>query len=179
MRIRQIKPDFWSDEELSVLPYSVRLFYIGLWCLADDAGYLEWRPAKVGQALFGYETRHSRERHVEEWATVLVESGHLQMLPCHQCALVPTLARHQRIGGTKSYAYRDRHRTHVADESIDVRTSPDKSVSNGRVGNGRERNVTVDGPVDETEFQRKVPRPVLVPGREAMTAAGLDPKVVA
>jgi hypothetical protein len=39
-RIRTVKPEFWSDEKLSPLPPIDRLVFLGLICMADDAGRL-------------------------------------------------------------------------------------------------------------------------------------------
>jgi hypothetical protein len=39
-RIRTIKPEFWTDEKLSLLDPLTRLVYVGLWSHADDAGRL-------------------------------------------------------------------------------------------------------------------------------------------
>lgn len=51
-RIRTIKPEFWVDEKIVQLPYDVRLLFIGLWNLADDAGRLKYRPDKLKYQLF-------------------------------------------------------------------------------------------------------------------------------
>lgn len=37
-RIRTIKPEFWSDEKLAPLDAATRLVFLGLICMADDAG---------------------------------------------------------------------------------------------------------------------------------------------
>lgn len=43
-RIRTIKPEFFTSEDIvSVTPLS-RLFYISLWCEADREGRMEWKP---------------------------------------------------------------------------------------------------------------------------------------
>ena len=39
-RIRTIKPEFWTDEKLAPLPAIVRLTFLGLVSMADDAGRL-------------------------------------------------------------------------------------------------------------------------------------------
>lgn len=43
-RIRSIKPEFFSDEDVGSLPPLVRLLFIGMWCEADKAGRLKDRP---------------------------------------------------------------------------------------------------------------------------------------
>ena len=51
-RIRTIKPDFWTDPELSECSMSARLLFIGLWNFADDYGNLEAHPLKVKAQVF-------------------------------------------------------------------------------------------------------------------------------
>jgi hypothetical protein len=108
MRIRQVRPEFWSDETLAVLPDSARLFYVGLWNIADDAGWLEWQPKRIGALLYPYRTARRREADIAIWSHKLVESGRLQLLACG-CAEIPTLPRHQRVAGKQSFTARDRH----------------------------------------------------------------------
>src|SRR3954470_12573547 len=38
MRIRSIRPEFWSSEDIAALPWDVRLVFIGLWSYVDDNG---------------------------------------------------------------------------------------------------------------------------------------------
>jgi hypothetical protein len=54
-RIRQIKPEFFLDDELALCPRDARLMFPGLWCLADRAGRLEDRPARIKVQLFPYD----------------------------------------------------------------------------------------------------------------------------
>ena len=43
-RIRTIKPEFFTSEDVVVLSAFARLLYVGLWCEADREGRLRWRP---------------------------------------------------------------------------------------------------------------------------------------
>lgn len=43
-RIRTIKPEFFTSEDIIKLSPFARLFYIGLWCEADRIGRLNWKP---------------------------------------------------------------------------------------------------------------------------------------
>jgi|GEM_PF-941252 len=43
-RIRTIKPEFFTSEDIVRLSPLARLFYIGLWCEADREGRLTWKP---------------------------------------------------------------------------------------------------------------------------------------
>lgn len=47
MRARNIKPGFFQNADLAVLPVHTRLLFIGLWVLADRAGRLEDRPNQI------------------------------------------------------------------------------------------------------------------------------------
>lgn len=133
MRIRQVKPDFFIDAVVSAWPPAARLFYIGLWTVADDAGWLEWSLPEIGASLFPYETPKRRLVDMTKAAQYLVDSGRLVVHPCG-CANIPTLPTHQRVAGNQSFRARDRHRSlHVATGSTPV--APEV------VGNGRERNV--------------------------------------
>jgi hypothetical protein len=157
MRIRQIKPEFWSDSDMAALPYPVRLIYIGLWCVADDAGYIDWRPERIAHDLLGYESTRLREKHLVEWASILVKTGHLQLFDCG-CARVPTLPKHQRVTGKQNFRYRDAHGKHLPLTDKHP-IAPDMGME--RNGYGTERNVsgTVE-PIatdrETTEFRRKL-----------------------
>lgn len=51
-RARNIKPGFFKNEELANLSFEARLFFIGLWTLADREGRLEDRPKRMKMELF-------------------------------------------------------------------------------------------------------------------------------
>jgi len=42
-RIRTIKPEFFTSEDITSLTPLARLFYIALWCEADREGRLDWK----------------------------------------------------------------------------------------------------------------------------------------
>lgn len=54
-RIRYLKPEFFTDEDLAELSFQARLFYAGLWCHADKAGRLEDRPKYFKAVIFPYD----------------------------------------------------------------------------------------------------------------------------
>lgn len=55
MRARNIKPGFFENEEIADMPYEARLLFIGLWCLADREGRLEFRLKRIKALLFAYD----------------------------------------------------------------------------------------------------------------------------
>jgi hypothetical protein len=54
-RIRYLKPEFFTDEDLAELPFQTRLFFEGLWCHADKEGRLEYRPRYLKAMIFPYD----------------------------------------------------------------------------------------------------------------------------
>lgn len=54
-RRRTLSPEFFSDEDLSMLPFEARLLYAGLWCYADREGRLEDRPKYLKAMIFPYD----------------------------------------------------------------------------------------------------------------------------
>lgn len=139
MRIRQIRPEFWTDSVMASLPPAVRLFYIGLWNVADDAGWLTWSPSQIGAVLFPFETRKRRERDIDRWGSELQDAGRLRYHDCG-CAEIPTLARHQRVTGKQSFGSREAHIKHH------VLTGKQSSLTDSPVtlGNVTERNVLTE-----------------------------------
>lgn len=54
-RIRSIKPEFFTDEDLGRLSPSHRLTFEGLWCHADKAGRLKDRPGYLKTMILPYD----------------------------------------------------------------------------------------------------------------------------
>lgn len=129
-----MRPEFFSDPITSRLKPDVRLTYIGLWCVADDAGWLVWDVPNIGALLYPYESVRVRELRIAKAGVALAEAGRIVTHPCG-CALIPRLEDHQRIGGNKSFPVRDKHRVH---------TGPDKSAVT--LGNGKRSNGTLVAP---------------------------------
>lgn len=53
-RIREVKPEFFLDEQLAEVGHAARLLFIGLWSLCDREGRLEDRPARIKAQVFPY-----------------------------------------------------------------------------------------------------------------------------
>jgi hypothetical protein len=157
MRIRQVKQGFWTDKVMARLPKCTRLIYIGLWMLADDAGWIESFDVEQAAAeLFPFDSAHRRERDLAADVERLIVAGRVVRHDCG-CLVVPHLSEHQRIAGRQNFGAREAHmRSHSAPRS-DV-ALPVATRSPGTVGNGRERNGTVDAreAQEPTEFQERV-----------------------
>ena len=51
-RARNIKPAFFTNDDLVELPFETRLLFIGLWTIADREGRLEDRPKRIKMEVF-------------------------------------------------------------------------------------------------------------------------------
>lgn len=151
MRIRQVRPELWSDEKVGPLADNVTLFYIGLWNLSDDAGWLVWVPAQAGALLYPYKAKGKREREIVKWLAALEKAERVRIYACG-CVEIPTLPAHQRVSGVQSTKVRDAHTQHpnvLLSDKQEPLTDPDKqsplSDSPVEEGRGRERRGTVEG----------------------------------
>lgn len=98
MRIRQVKPEFWSDAKMYGLPLEYKLVFIGLWNEADDSGWLKWDLDQIAVDLF-------RDMPPDEAIALLKRAGkalsgrkRLRILKCGH-AQIPRLPHHQRLAG--------------------------------------------------------------------------------
>lgn len=55
MRARNIKPGFFKNEELAECDLQARVLFIGLWCMSDREGRLEYRPKRIKAEVFPYD----------------------------------------------------------------------------------------------------------------------------
>jgi hypothetical protein len=188
MRVRMIRPAYWTDADLHTrLTADVREFYIGLWMLADDAGYVSFDVTRIGAELFPFRSNAWRSKRIPEWIQVL--SPHVQLLECGIHLVVPSLPKYQHCP-KPSYPNQRAHDAcmrHMAprgatgyhgglsDEHAHVRkplpphgATGDPVVpcgtSTGREGKGRELEGgarRANGSIEEgtTEFERLVARP--------------------
>lgn len=140
MRIRQVRPEFFTDPVMAGLAAPVRLTYIGLWCVADDAGWLRWDVPQIGAILYPFEVAKRRERALVAASLALVDAGRLVILDCN-CAQIPTLPRHQRVAGNQSFTARDAHKKHASSPAL-LQGATGSPVE---VGNVEERRVEVNG----------------------------------
>jgi len=168
VRIRQIKPSFWADENVAALTSdSVRLFYVGLWQLADDEGYLRGSVREIGAELYRFAPPAGREARVTRYLAELVTSGRIVQKACGAHYVVPHLTDHQHLGGlTKRVrTVAEAHRKACPVEPLpafsrgDPRTSAGvgEDSSRGSVRKGSVRNVTREGGGTVTDFRRRVP----------------------
>lgn len=90
-RIRTIKPEFFTSEDIVTLTPYARLLYVALWCEADREGRLKWKPKT-------FKTRYLPEDQVdiEALGAELIERRHV-VLYGDGLAWMPKFKDHQYI----------------------------------------------------------------------------------
>lgn len=91
-RARNIKPGFFTNEDLVELPFETRLLFIGLWTIADRAGRLYDRPKTIKMALFPADTVN-----IDEMLTGLAARGFIWRYEVDgvKCIQIITWEKHQ------------------------------------------------------------------------------------
>ena len=144
MRIRTIKPEFWTHEGLCGLPEFSRLMAIALLNWADDEGYFFANPAILRGSLFPFDDDSTKvRRSLDDLSSV----GWIKLGTDSQGRLVGRVLnfrKHQRIDRPKRSEIKASWV--IDDEStIDRRLIDDKSTGEGKgmegkgTGNGREQ----------------------------------------
>lgn len=106
-RIRTIKPEFWTDEDMSEVSEAACLLAIGLLNYADDEGYFNANPKLIKAAIFPIrEQSGSIPVLMHELSSV----GYISLFSGHDgkiYGLVNNFAKHQVINKAKSSIIRD------------------------------------------------------------------------
>jgi len=72
-RIRSIKPEFWTSEQVADCSTTARLLFIGLWTFSDDGGV---HPASCKRAKMEiFPGDPFTEKEIEAWVDQLIENG--------------------------------------------------------------------------------------------------------
>lgn len=75
-RIRSIKPDFFTSEDVAALPLRARLTWVGLWTYADDHGVAKDNPLLLKAAVWPLD-EYVTEEDVAEDLALLAELGRI------------------------------------------------------------------------------------------------------
>jgi hypothetical protein len=97
MRIRTIKPEFWSHPVMAAEADEVRLAAIGLLNYADDEGYFLASPAAIRAAIWAFDEDSTRARRVLDR---LISVGWIVVAkhPTHgPVGFVVNFTKHQRV----------------------------------------------------------------------------------
>lgn len=103
-RIRNLKPDFWTDEKLVELEPWERLLFIGLWNFADDQGYMPFSPKRIKMQVFpadSLEVSRGLQSLISIGALTLYDSESGQVLH------ITNWHKHQKVSNPSKSKYDD------------------------------------------------------------------------
>ncbi|MFB7461244.1 HNH endonuclease [Streptomyces sp. NPDC056188] len=99
-RIRTVKPEFWEDEVVGLLPRDARLLFISTFNMADDEGLLRWTPSYIKANTFMYDDDISVGR-TQELMQALTSAGlifpYVGGVARQQMAMIVNFRKHQKI----------------------------------------------------------------------------------
>lgn len=96
-RIRTIKPEFFTSEDIVSLSPLARLLYVALWCEADKEGRMVWKPR-----TFKLRYLPADNCSAEDLCAELIEAGLVVLYEDGAYAYIPKFARHQHINPRES-----------------------------------------------------------------------------
>ena len=90
-RIRTIKPEFFTSDDICALSPLARLLYVGLWCEADREGRLVWTPGVMKRRYLPDDACD-----IEALGAELTGRGLIRLYG-EGLACIPSFARHQHV----------------------------------------------------------------------------------
>lgn len=98
-RIRTIKPEFFTSEDIVSLTPLARLFYVALWCEADREGRLSWKTRTLKMRYLPGD-----DCSIDDLANELIDSGMVIVYEVdgEKYAEIPGFVRHQVINNRES-----------------------------------------------------------------------------
>jgi hypothetical protein len=130
MRSRVIKPEFWSDEKLARVSREARLFFAGLWSVADDHGVTHANPSLLKSHIFPYDD-DLKISTVKQWIDKLVDMGMLIPYTADNgetYLFIRTFPDYQKIDHPSKTGYNPTPREGLAKLSRITREAPRKLV---------------------------------------------------
>lgn len=129
-RIRTVKPEFFTSEDIVALSFPARLVYIALWCEADKEGRLVWKVKT-------FKMRYMPADNVDMDALCkeLIDAG-LIVLYGDGYAHIPAFKAHQHINPRETASQLPEPSTRAS--RVGTRQSRDSDAQGGREGKGRE-----------------------------------------
>lgn len=98
-RIRTIKPEFFTSEDIVSLTPLARVFYIALWCEADREGRLSWKPKTLKMRYLPAD-----DCDIDSLAQELIDAGMIVLYEVDGAlfADIPSFTKHQVINNRES-----------------------------------------------------------------------------
>ena len=146
-RIRNIKPEYFEDEKVAMLPMGARLLYIGLWTRADMGGVFEYNVKVVTAAIFPHDDDVTAET-VVSWLKKMEELGFIKRFEISDKGTtkayghISQFTEHQAI----SKAERDKGRQYPRPVTRTVPGTVPETPDEGRMTRDEGRGTTGDAP---------------------------------
>ena len=152
-RIRTIKPEFFTSEDIVSMSPLARLLYIALWCESDREGRLVWKPKTFKMRYFPGDSCN-----IEKLCAEIVETGLVVLYGSY--AYIPAFHAHQHINPREAVSQ-------IPEPDLSTETTRAPRVSDasprdsdtqvgregkGKEGKGKEGVATPDG-VSDSVFQ--------------------------
>lgn len=135
-RIRTIKPEFFTSEDIVSLSPLARLLYIALWCEADKEGRLLWKPK-----TFKMRYMPGDNCDIHALCLEILDRG-LVKLYGEGLAFIPSFSAHQHINPRESASQlpdpKDNPRVGTRQPRVSTGANLDVHAQVGREGKGRE-----------------------------------------
>jgi hypothetical protein len=137
-RIRTVKPEFFTSDDICPLSPSARLLYIGLWCEADREGRMVWTPR-------GFKRRYLPDDQcdIDALCRELLDRD-LVRLYGEGLAYIPTFSTHQHVNPRETPSRLPEpppvpHASRRVTDASPHASSPVSDAQGGREGKGKER----------------------------------------
>lgn len=145
-RIRTIKPEFFTSEDIVSLTPLARLFYVSLWCEADREGRLAWKPKTLKMRYLPGD-----DCSIDGLSRELIDSGLIVIyaIDGKDYAEIPGFTKHQVINNRESESTIPARVDHASG------THPSRVKAEGKEGRerkGKEGNDASEDAGDETEL---------------------------
>jgi hypothetical protein len=164
-RIRTIKPEFFTSEDIVSLTPLARVFYIALWCEADREGRLDWKPGTLKMRYLPGDNCD-----IKELAEELISAGLIVLYEVggKQYAEVPTFKTHQVINNRESESTRP-----ARNFDASARVKAEGKEGREEEGKGKEGNAEANASGAEAPTNRDM---LFATGVPLLTAAGVSDK---
>ena len=135
-RIRTLKPEFFTSEDIVKLSAFARLLFQATWLEADREGRLEWKPKTLRIRYFPLD-----DVNITDLCQELTDAG-LIVLYGDGLAVIPTFTKHQRVNPRESASQLpapEPCQSRVDESNLDLHVQVGRE-GKGREGKGKERN---------------------------------------
>ncbi len=139
-RIRTIKPEFFTSEDIVSLTPLARLFYVSLWCEADREGRFEWKPKTLKMRYLPADNCD-----VAVLGKELIDAGLVRVYQHDDgrtYAYIPGFKRHQVINNREAESVIPEPKDSRVDDASVTRESGRKEGKERKEGNTRDASGT-------------------------------------